>query len=305
MKGERLEVQGLINNKEAPISTEQFINILPQVCDDKTSQSPDLWTQDNPLLGHCAVVSLVAQNLFGGDLLRASLEKYPDWSYARSHYVNILPNGKIIDFTKAQFKDNYPDDFEFEKRDRDYVLGYPETQRRFSLLSYRLAKELTQNPIFEDPIYERCFRTAVLSPCQKMSFGAVMVRNNEVVAESSNKYIDELRSMCDPTCIRLNITSRTESMLGACGHAEEWVLKETRDKNIDPKSCDLYVAGVDKNGMPRIKEEPEHTCLRCAVQMYYAQLKSIQIPVINKWMGITPSQALETSKQYATRVKSV
>ena len=56
------------------ITPEQFRAILPEICDSETSQSPQGWKPTNPLWGHCAVVSLIAQNLFGGELLRASLD---------------------------------------------------------------------------------------------------------------------------------------------------------------------------------------------------------------------------------------
>ena len=295
----------MIRSLEKPISTDQFQKIISDISDIQTTQDPDHWTSDNPLLGHCAVVSLVGQSMFGGKLLRASLADYPNFAYARSHYINQLPDGQRIDFTKDQFKDNYPDNLMFEERERRYVLGYPETQKRFKLLSFRFAKEITQNPLFNDQIYQKCYENALSSPCQKMHFGAVMVKAGEVVAESYNKIIEELKSLCEPTCIRQTITSRTESMLGACGHAEEWLLAETRNGGIDPKECDLYIAGVEINGMPWIKAEPEHTCLRCAVQMNHAGIKSVRVPVIDKWICISTSQALITAKAYATGEKMI
>ena len=48
-------------------------------------------------------------------------------------------NGKVIDFTKPQFKGI---DFELigEFRERDYVLSFPETAKRYELLIARLIK---------------------------------------------------------------------------------------------------------------------------------------------------------------------
>lgn len=290
---------------EALITPDQFQEVILKICDSQTTQDPDHWTEENPLLGQCAVVSLIAQSLFGGKLYRAPLADYPEFAYARSHYVNQLPVGRIVDFTKAQFGKKYPENLTFEEREREYVLSYPETLKRFKLLSIRLAKEITGNALFEDPIYQKCFENAISSSCQKMHFGVVVVKDGIIVAESTNKTIEELKSFCTPTCIRLNIASRAESMLGACGHAEEWALKEIRDKGIDPKECDLYVAGVKMDGMPWIKDKPEHTCLRCAVQMNYAGIKSVQMPVADRWVGITASQALDTAKAYALGEKKI
>lgn len=290
---------------EKSLTPETLQSIFPLICDEKTTLSPDRWSRNNPLLGQCAVVSLVAQSVLGGELLRASLLDVPEFAYARSHYINELPDGKRKDFTETQFENRYPSNLNYEERSREYVLNYPETALRFRLLSLRLAQMVTRNPLFDDPIYKECFDQAMQSSCQKMRFGAVMSRNGEIVADAKNDKIDELRSLCEPTCIRFGITSRTESMLGACGHAEEWVLKKTRDKGIDPKECDLYIAGVKMNGFPWFKTEPVHTCLRCASQMKFAELKSIQVPVIDKWVGISPSEALRSARQYATGEKSV
>ncbi len=146
-----------------------FKEILPAICDQETSQDSNGWTLENPLWGHCAVVSLVAQNLFGGELLRASLTEVPGFEHMRSHYCNRLADGSVDDFTKPQFGANYPSALESEVRARSYVLSFPETAKRCKLLTIRLAKAVSEgNPIFDDPIYQKCFYAALDSPCQKM-----------------------------------------------------------------------------------------------------------------------------------------
>ncbi|MCX6704752.1 MAG: hypothetical protein NT162_00215, partial [Candidatus Woesebacteria bacterium] len=87
---------------------------------------------------HCAVVSVIAQELFGGKLLRADMTKYPEFVHMRSHYVNQMPNGEIKDFTLSQFDGKRPVDLEFTEREREYVLSYPETAKRYDLLLQRL-----------------------------------------------------------------------------------------------------------------------------------------------------------------------
>lgn len=83
-----------------PLSHEGFKKLLPTICDKETSLDPDGWSSENPLLGHCAVVSLIVQNLFGGELLRASLAG-TEFAHMRSHYWNRLPDGTADDFTKS------------------------------------------------------------------------------------------------------------------------------------------------------------------------------------------------------------
>lgn len=68
------------------ITKENFSSLIKKITSKDTSADPENWTSSNPLWGHCAVVSLLAQNYFGGDLIRASLEHIPEYSYLKSHY---------------------------------------------------------------------------------------------------------------------------------------------------------------------------------------------------------------------------
>lgn len=289
------------------ITPEQFKKILPSICDKETSQDPDGWTPDNPLWGHCAVVSLVAQNLFGGELLRASLVGVKGFEHMRSHYWNRLADGTFEDFTKSQFGESYPTGLKAEVRDRVYVLSFPETMKRYKLLAYRLAKVLGGNSsIFEDAIYQKCFYAALDSPCQKMKFGCVLVRNGEEVGVYNNHFIEPLLFLCEPECIRLSLPSRVESMLGACGHAEEFAIWEAVRLGVPLHECDLYVAGIYPNGLSWLKEEaPDHTCLRCAVQMYYANLSNIFVPFVDRWVSLSSQEAVSRSIAYALGKKKV
>lgn len=285
------------------VTPEEFADLLPFICDRETSSDPDNWTPENPLWGHCAVVSLIAQDLFGGKLFRTSLLDIPEFARMRSHYKNAAR-----DFTASQFGDHYPEDRVWVEKKRSDVLSpaHPETKERYKLLASRIAEVISDgNSLFDDAIYLRCFYEAMDSACQKMRFGCVITTHNgEIIYGGCNANIEPLKSMCDPKCMRFFITSRTESMLGACGHAEEHGLWEIVRQGIPLDECELYIAGF--NGIfPWMKTEPEHTCLRCAVQMYNAKLKKIYVPVVDRWVGISPEQALETARAYATQEKKV
>lgn len=114
------------------INREAFEAALAQSVTRETSSAPDLWTPENPMLGHCAVASVVAQDYFGGSILRATL-KGTDFEYLRSHYWNLLPDGEI-DFTKAQFQGRAPQMVGFE-RSREQILEREQDLRRYNLLS--------------------------------------------------------------------------------------------------------------------------------------------------------------------------
>ncbi len=123
------------------VSIEDFEKLLLEICDAETSMDPGGWTEKNPLWGHCAVVSLLAQDIFGGELLRVSLEGTA-FAQMKSHYYNRLLNSDKTekDFTREQFGGNYPAGLEVTTRTREYVLSYPPTAKRYELLKSRLRK---------------------------------------------------------------------------------------------------------------------------------------------------------------------
>lgn len=291
-----------------------FAELLPRLCDRETSADPDGWTPQNPLWGHCAVASLAAQDRFGGALLRASLEKFPKWAQMRSHYWNRFMHGAQRDFTKPQFGDDPPEGLEAGERTRAYVLSHHLTLERYKLLSWRLAKaenqgnalfHASEDDIYRDEIYRRCYMAAMGSPCQKMRFGCALLRQGGILLATCNGTIEPMKHLCEPTCIRLTIASRTESMIGACGHAEEFAIWDAVRQGIALKECDLYVAGVHMNGSPWLKDRAEHTCLRCAVQMHNAGIQRVFIPVRDRWESVTTEQAIVQATAYATKQKSV
>lgn len=114
------------------ISKEQFQEVVVKSGSKETSSNPERWVEDNPILGHCAVVALLAQDIWGGELLRASLEG-TEFAYGRSHYWNLLPDGLEIDFTESQFEGRRPN-LIGEVRTREYLLSNEQTKFRYELL---------------------------------------------------------------------------------------------------------------------------------------------------------------------------
>lgn len=100
-----------------------------------TSAVPEEWSPINPARGQCAVTALVVQDHCGGRLCRAIVN-------GESHYWNILDDGTEIDLTKDQFERFAPSEVEF--RDRDYVLSFPDTRRRYELLRLQLSTKCNE-----------------------------------------------------------------------------------------------------------------------------------------------------------------
>ena len=95
------------------------------------------WREEVPSMNQCAVTSLVVQDYLGGTLQRQLLND------GDSHYWNRLPNGMDVDMTAEQF--NYTKQYREGPvviREREYVLGYPDTLKRYELLRDRVKKIL-------------------------------------------------------------------------------------------------------------------------------------------------------------------
>jgi len=116
---------------------EEFLNKLRKIAAKDTSADPDGWTPENPLWGHCAVAALLAQEIFGGELMRGSLKEIEKYAYLHSHYWNRLPDGQEFDFTSEQYSDLSFKDLIGEVRSKESALNHPDTQRRFALLKDR------------------------------------------------------------------------------------------------------------------------------------------------------------------------
>jgi hypothetical protein len=71
-----------------PMAVKKFKKILPKIYGKDTSFDPKGWTKDNPFWGHCAVVSLLAQSLFQGEIVGVSL-KDTKFAKLKFHFWNI------------------------------------------------------------------------------------------------------------------------------------------------------------------------------------------------------------------------
>lgn len=119
------------------LEVQNFKKQLHEIAAKDTSSDPDNWHEANPTWGHCAVAALLVQDLFGGTLLNAKVNGV-------SHYWNKLESGTEVDVTFEQFLNEEPYvgplplvTAETDGKQRDYVLSFPETKRRYELLKQR------------------------------------------------------------------------------------------------------------------------------------------------------------------------
>jgi len=90
-----------------------------------------------PSLNQCAPTALVVQDYLGGDMLRRMMDN------GYSHYWNRLPDRQEIDLSADQLRSTGrlfvgP----VIVRERAYVLSFPDTLNRYTILKQRVAEEL-------------------------------------------------------------------------------------------------------------------------------------------------------------------
>lgn len=282
-----------------------------------TSADPKGWSKENPAWGQCAVTALVVQDFRGGSLLRLDISKHPNpvISAMRSHYFNRVDEGGVshqYDFSASQFGlsgqvgvRRHTQELPQEKK-RDYLLSNESTNARYKSLRLKVANILSGNNIlFENEIFILCLVRALDSDCVKGKYGCVVTYDGSIKISVPNAIMEPLKDWSEPECVRLKISSRTESMIGCCSHAEERALVTIRDLKVDPKDCALYVAGFRSNGLVYIKPEPVFTCLRCAVQLYMHKIGAIYVPCQNGWARMTAEEAVKTAKKFAIGEKKL
>ena len=101
----------------------------------------DDWKNDNPTLGHCAIVSLIVNDYFDGEIYKIKVDGI-------SHYFNLI-DSNVVDFTSSQFNKeiNYNDKI---KKDRLEILQDEDTLSRYKMLKMRLQL------IIEDEDIHKC-----------------------------------------------------------------------------------------------------------------------------------------------------
>jgi hypothetical protein len=125
------------------MTREDFAEKIKEVCGVETTAHPQTWTPDNPFLGHCTVVSLLAQDFFGGEIMRTDLHAVPGFEEFRRHSWNRLPSGQEIDFTVAQFPRPLPDNLVVRVASREELFSYPGIQKRYELLKEKFHKHFS------------------------------------------------------------------------------------------------------------------------------------------------------------------
>lgn len=98
----------------------------------------DNWCSDNRKLGHCAVVSLLLNDYFGGEIYKIKVNDV-------SHYFNVI-NNEVVDLTADQF-DKCIDYSNKVKKGRNEIISDSDTLYRYNLLKIKLELSLVDQDI--------------------------------------------------------------------------------------------------------------------------------------------------------------
>ena len=99
------------------------------------------WNENNKTLGHCAIVALLLNDYFGGNICKVKVNNI-------SHYFNIIDD-KIIDFTSDQFKNDKIDYSNHVIKTRKEILKNDDTKRRYELLKLKVKLSLIDEKIHD------------------------------------------------------------------------------------------------------------------------------------------------------------
>jgi hypothetical protein len=100
----------------------------------ETSFDPLNWSDQNAAWGQCAVTALIVQDHCGGRLMTGEINGVP-------HYWNRISGNRDLDLTEHQFG-RILSRSGTRECDREYVLSYPQTARRYRKLRTKVAEAL-------------------------------------------------------------------------------------------------------------------------------------------------------------------
>lgn len=294
----------------------------------ETSYTPKLWTPDNPTYGHCAVFTLIVQDLLGGKVVRGSIANpLKDMLGYGSHYWNALNDGTVIDLSRDQFPAEFPYDLLIagklgepgEKPDysdkRSYILQTGNTAQRYDILKSRFEKALNSNPLFTDYKFQRCWELAFSenAKCLKMRFACVVYDDcGEFITSDVNRLMtgqfnkERFCALDGSNCIRMGMESRTDATIGDCGHAPIWCLANVWKLGYFPEDLrmlNFYEGGFKPDGSPWWRSEASYTCTYCENMFAIFGLDKIYGAFDGKWQPLYTKNSFYSSARYATKEK--
>lgn len=131
----------LLEKARTDLSVEEFVRMVTLVCARESSADPDGWSSGCPLWGHCLVIALLVQDIYGGALIRQSLKGIEGFEHFGSHYSNKLLDGTTLDPTAGILSDSLRE-VSKEEYPREKALSRSDNQRGYFVLQEAFINEL-------------------------------------------------------------------------------------------------------------------------------------------------------------------
>ena len=131
------------------------------------------------------------------------------------------------------------------------------------------------------------------SICQRMNFGAVIVKNNKILTEAYNMpYNNEV---CNP-CLRENIKGSTRMEQCRAIHAEQQCILNALNNQIDISEATMYIAGTfPSDKKPYIIKDKAYYCTLCSRLLSGTKLDNITIDTVNGIFKFTKREYADIS----------
>ncbi|OHA48912.1 MAG: hypothetical protein A2806_04435 [Candidatus Terrybacteria bacterium RIFCSPHIGHO2_01_FULL_48_17] len=159
--------------------------------------------------------------------------------------------------------------------------------------------------MFKRSLAEECLALAAQSDCTLMKFGALLIKDGEVIGRGYTKKVHPCVARFQCCEYRKNIRPRGKAERCEAIHAEWAALRDTVRNGHDPSGASLVICGMGPSDEAWIREEPYASCTLCARLCALFEIKEliVQVKARNKagwdFASLSIEQALITSFEVA------
>jgi hypothetical protein len=132
----------LFEKARTDLPLEEFGSMMSLVCARESSADPEGWSSECPLWGHCLVIALLVQDIYGGTLLRQSLRGVEGFEHFGSHYSNRLPDDRDLDLTAGVLCEKLGTHAPKEEYPREKALSRADNLKGYLVLKEAFINEL-------------------------------------------------------------------------------------------------------------------------------------------------------------------
>lgn len=170
-------------------------------------------------------------------------------------------------------------------------------------------------------LMEKCLRLAESSDCERMKFGAVVVKvrywdggataDLVITGEGANHKASRCTAFVDCCNLRkrLAIPSRLRAELCEAIHAEWAAITDAVERGYQVRGAELVICGKRPAGEPYVKKWKNHSCTLCTRLMKAFGIARVWVPCETATgadlVSLTPEEALTSSFEIAMGIRDL